>query len=202
MLKSKVKLWRPAGHVTLSSFLIKARAQKSNFEGLLAMSHCPGSDWNEPTKSQTLQACWPCHVVQALIESILQKSNFEGPLAMSHCPGSDWNRDQKSNFAGLLAMSRCPGSDWNERQMLRCEGSGANCAARIARQVFHHQPLSLPLIPVNENSASSTLYPWAKRQAACKLTGMYVAHTCARWPPSPCCCRLLMQHKPWSMGHN
>ena len=46
------------------------------------------------------------------------------------------------------------------------------------------------VIPFKENSSSSTLSPRAKRKAASKLTGMWVADTCARWPPSPCCCKL------------
>ena len=93
--------------------------QKPNFEGLLPMSRCQGCDWNshhkypkvkpwrpadhvtlsrlwlklspQVSKSQTLKACWPCHVVKAVIETLtksIQKSNFEGLLTMSHCP---WN---------------------------------------------------------------------------------------------------------------
>ena len=59
----KVKLWRPAGHLTLSMACLK-KAQESNFEALLAIPRCPGSDW-----------------------SYIQKSSYEGLLAMSHCPG-------------------------------------------------------------------------------------------------------------------
>ena len=50
----KVKLWRPSGHVTLSRFWLKYAENSidSNFEGLLAMSRCPDSDWNLLQKIQ------------------------------------------------------------------------------------------------------------------------------------------------------
>ena len=80
-----------ATRLTLTSF--ESHQRKSNFESLLAMALCPGSDWNSH-----------------------QKSKFVGLLAMSRCPGSDQIVLPKSNFEGLLAMSRCPGSDWKPLQ--------------------------------------------------------------------------------------
>ena len=85
-LQSPSDLMPLATHLSLANF--DGSRQRSNFEGLLAMSRCPGSDW-----------------------SAVQKSRFEGLLAMSRCPGSDWKNVQKSNFEDLLAMWRCPGSD-------------------------------------------------------------------------------------------
>ena len=87
LLSPRCKASQAKRHRTLPIFY-RCYWRKSNIEGLLATSHCPGSDWkNNP------------------------RSCFEGMMAMSLCPGSDWNSHQMSCFEGLLAMSRCPGSD-------------------------------------------------------------------------------------------
>ena len=90
-------------------------AQKSNFAGLLAMSHCPGSDWTSLQNSH-FEGLLAMSLCPDSDRSSLQESKFEGLLAMPHCPGSDWSPNQKSNFEGLLAMSHCPGSDWTSLQ--------------------------------------------------------------------------------------
>ena len=86
-----------------------SRVPKSNFEGLMAIWHCPESDWNtQKTNFEALLAMLRC---RGSDWNEHQKSNFEGLLAMWHSLGSDRNPDRKSSFEDLLAMSHCPGSD-------------------------------------------------------------------------------------------
>ena len=171
---------------------------KSNFEGLLAMSRCPGSDWNSPTnsqtwktcgpchvvqalieicsKSQTLKACWPCHVVKALIEftefHLSEKVKLWRPAGHVMLSGSDWI---------VLPKVRLWRPCWQSQVMkkslieTRCKCQGAKALGQIVQQGRLFGVSLTPVIsviPLNENSSSSTLCPWAKRQAVCKLTGM------------------------------
>ena len=71
----------------------------TNFEGVVAMKRCPGSD-----------------------RKLFQTSSLEGFLAMTPHLGSDWSHNQKSSFEGLVAMKRCPGSDRKLHQKSSLEG--------------------------------------------------------------------------------
>ena len=63
----KLKLWRPAGHVTLSRLWLKLSPKVKLWRpsGHVTLSRL----WSKHLpKGQTLKACWPCHIVQPLIE--------------------------------------------------------------------------------------------------------------------------------------
>ena len=94
------------------SIFLPKNCQKLNFQGLLAISLCQGSDWSNAQNAniEGLLAMSPC---QGSDWNSDQKSNFEGLLAMPPCQGSDWTGIQNSNFEDLQAMSHCPVSDWN-----------------------------------------------------------------------------------------
>ena len=116
-----VKLWRPAGHVMLSRLwlnsvkpksatlkacwpchfvesLIEIKTQKSNFEGLLANSRCPGSDWIFDPKSKLWRPAGHVTLSRLWLKFSHQKSDFEGLLAMSRCRGSDWNQTESQTL--------------------------------------------------------------------------------------------------------
>ena len=170
----KVKFWRLAGHVTLSRLWLKALHTL-----WLSSEYSPKVKLRRPAGHVTFSRFW-----------LKSPPNFKlwrpaGHVTLSRLWLKSDPKVKLCRPGGNLTswspwLKPCANVNLHRLWGKLCSKAGLSSLTPV-----------ISVIPVNENSSSSTLCPWAKRQAACKWMGMYVADTCARWPPSPCCCKLL-----------